>query len=251
MTEDKKDNQLDIKSVADIIDQKLSPEAKKILAKLDNQEKLIKYKWLYFKASNLNEFDFREYNSLKELFKATYYRNLKIEDAERKQDEFMVVLDALDKYKRRKPDYETPIKNILINSKKFYDGTEMIINAFKNKIFPLCSEDFPEYKDRDEDESNDEFYTPRELEAIPELSNFENEEETLRDIPDLESEESAAQRRNQRGQGLKILTPSQMLSRPPISFAQLKPGNNSQKLKKEIRPVLYSLYRSKNKQNSL
>ena len=32
--------------------------------------------------------------------------------------------------------------------------------------------------------------------------------------------------RNQRGQGLKILTPNQMLSRLPISLAQLKAGNN-------------------------
>ena len=47
-------------------------------------------------------------------------------------------------------------------------------------------------------------------------------------MPELESEESAAQRRNQTGQGLKILTPNQMLSRLPISFAQLKAGNNSQ-----------------------
>ena len=35
----------------------------------------------------------------------------------------------------------------------------------------------------------------------------------------------------QKGQGLKILTPSQMLSRLPISLAQLKAGNNSEKLK--------------------
>ena len=38
----------------------------------------------------------------------------------------------------------------------------------------------------------------------------------------------------QKGQGLKILTPSQMLSRLPISLAQLKAGNNSEKLKNEI-----------------
>ena len=31
----------------------------------------------------------------------------------------------------------------------------------------------------------------------------------------------------QSGQGLKILTPSQMLSRLPISLAQLEAGNNS------------------------
>ena len=51
--------------------------------------------------------------------------------------------------------------------------------------------------------------------------------------------------RNQEGQGLKILTPSQLLSRLPISLAQLKAGNNSEKLKNEIRQLLYSLYRSK------
>ena len=42
-------------------------------------------------------------------------------------------------------------------------------------------------------------------------------------------------KQNQEGQGLKILTPSQMFSRLPITFAQLKAGNNSEKLKNEIR----------------
>ena len=49
----------------------------------------------------------------------------------------------------------------------------------------------------------------------------------------------------QQGQGLKILTPNQMLSRLPISLAQLKAGNNSEKLKNEIQQLLYSLYRPK------
>ena len=48
------------------------------------------------------------------------------------------------------------------------------------------------------------------------------------------------------GEGLKTLTPNQMLSRLPISLAQLEAGNNSEKLKNEIRQLLYSLYRSKN-----
>ena len=72
---------------------------------------------------------------------------------------------------------------------------------------------------------------------------LENEEETPRDMPKLASEESAAQRRNQRGQGLKILTPQQTLIRLPISLAQLKAGNNSEKLKNEIRQLLYFPYR--------
>ena len=37
-----------------------------------------------------------------------------------------------------------------------------------------------------------------------------------------------------------------MLSRLPITLAQLKAGNNPQKLIKEIRQLLYSLYRSRN-----
>ena len=45
--------------------------------------------------------------------------------------------------------------------------------------------------------------------------------------------------------GLRILTPNQMLSRLPITLVQLKAGNNSEKLKNEIRQLLYSLYRSK------
>ena len=51
---------------------------------------------------------------------------------------------------------------------------------------------------------------------------------------------------NQAGQRLKILLPNQMLSRLPIFLAQLNAGNNYEKLKNEIRQLLYSLYRSKN-----
>ena len=41
-----------------------------------------------------------------------------------------------------------------------------------------------------------------------------------------------------------------MLSRLPISLGQLNAGNNSEKLKKEISQLLYSLYRSKNLQSN-
>ena len=57
---------------------------------------------------------------------------------------------------------------------------------------------------------------------------------------DLKSEESATE-----VEGLKILTPDQTLRRLLIFLAQLKAGNNSEKLKNEIRQLLYSLCRSK------
>ena len=58
-------------------------------------------------------------------------------------------------------------------------------------------------------------------------------------MPELESEEPA----EQKGVGLKILTPDQMLSRLPITLAQLKARNDSEKLENEIRQLLHSLYR--------
>ena len=48
-----------------------------------------------------------------------------------------------------------------------------------------------------------------------------------------------------KGEGLKILTPNQMLKRLPIALAQVKAGNNSESLLNEIRQIVYSLYRSK------
>ena len=50
--------------------------------------------------------------------------------------------------------------------------------------------------------------------------------------------------RIKKAKDLKYITPHQMPSRLPISLAQLKAGNNSEKLKNEIRQSLFSLYRS-------
>ena len=49
----------------------------------------------------------------------------------------------------------------------------------------------------------------------------------------------------QKGTGLKISTPNQMLKRLQIALAQIKAGNNSKSLLNEIRQIVYSLCRSK------
>ena len=51
--------------------------------------------------------------------------------------------------------------------------------------------------------------------------------------------------REQKGTGLKILTPNQMLKRLAIALAQVKTGNNSESLLNEIRQIVYFLHRSK------
>ena len=48
-----------------------------------------------------------------------------------------------------------------------------------------------------------------------------------------------------RREGLKILTPKQILQRLPVSLAQVKAGNASENLLNEIRQIIYSLYRNK------
>ena len=86
----------------------------------------------------------------------------------------------------------------------------------------------------------------------------------IRNMPHLESEEDAAKRLatikkisktsnkeeplqdTKIGEGLKILTPNQLLTRLPILLAQKQAGNTSQNLNNEIRQIIYSSYRSKN-----
>ena len=44
------------------------------------------------------------------------------------------------------------------------------------------------------------------------------------------------------GTSLKILSPNKLLTRLPVLLAQIKAGDNSYKLKNEIRQILYLLY---------
>ena len=81
---------------------------------------------------------------------------------------------------------------------------------------------------------------------IEQMGDDVNEIEKPDEIVDIVEKILEYNRQNQEGQGLKILTPHQILSRLPITLAQIKSGNNLEKLKNEIRQLLYSLHRSRN-----
>ena len=83
-------------------------------------------------------------------------------------------------------------------------------------------------------------------EEIKKMSEAEKEIEDPESIVNIVQEILKFNKQNQQEEGIKILTPNQMLNRLPIALAQLNAGNNSNKLKNEIRQLLYSLYRSKN-----
>ena len=64
------------------------------------------------------------------------------------------------------------------------------------------------------------------------MSEDENETEKFNKILEIVEEILIFNKENreEQGLGLKILTPKQMLTRLPITLAQLKAGNNSEKL---------------------
>ena len=70
--------------------------------KLNNQEKLINYKKLYFKRGDKVDYDFTNFSFLREFFIAIYYREIFIPGAEREQgnfDDIIKILEAINQEK--------------------------------------------------------------------------------------------------------------------------------------------------------
>ena len=92
--------------------------------------------------------------------------------------------------------------------------------------------------------------TPEQKKVINNLENFyKSGEEVInffREYVEMLSDANCNAKQDEtKGKGLKILTPKQMIQRLPIALAQVKAGNNSENLLKEIRQIIYSLYQSK------
>ena len=173
------------------------------------------------------KYEFNNFTFSSKFTSKMYRRDLMLQEAEDGQQELEILINKLNN--NYNPKNQTKIKekdDALKSARKLFSIREEIIRAFKKGVFPYI----------------DGFQVVKESDKKSTLGN-ENIEAT--DMSDVEGEESAVERRNQQAQGHKMLTPNQMLSRLTISLAQLKAGNNSEKLKNEIRQLLYSLYRSK------
>ena len=177
------------------------------------------------KTDGKTKYEFNKFALPLRLAIKIYRHDLTLQEARDDQQELEILINNLNN--NYNPTNLTKIKekdDTLKSAKKIAHYQGKIINAFRKVIFPYI--DRFQVKKRTDEDIDEEMDT------------------TI--MPELESEESAPERRNEQGKGVKILTPNQMLSRLPISLAQLKAGNNSEKLKNEIRQLLYSLYRSKN-----
>ena len=198
------------------------------------------------------------YNELYDIYKSKYSKKINKLSAKDKKsliikklrlsDDYLYSSEEEEEQKPIKDDYKTLIKQIIdeetnINDDlfnkyfKFQRPSDMLILLNKtndteknNKLINLIISGLKDLK-----------------EEIKKMSEAKIENEDPESTVNIVEKILKFNEQNQQnGQGIKILTPSQMINRLPIALAQLEVGNNSNKLKNEIRQLLYSLYRSKN-----
>ena len=191
--------------------------------------------------------------------KLFYYKKLRLaDDYQYKSEEEEEEEEEKEQQTSKKPDKNEPLKksakdywikfNEWVNEKERGINNEILQKLFKYQRPSGMLKDL--YKINDKCRNNDLVNVIKgglsDLKnEIKNISEEEKEIEKPNEITDVVKQILEFNKQNQQGQGLKILTPDQMLSRLPITLAQLKAGNNSQKLTNEIRQLLYSLYRSK------
>ena len=94
---------------------------------------------------------------------------MKINKAERKQEEFSVVLNVLSGYSPRAQKYIEAKNKLLDNANNFYKGRQKIIEGFKNKIFPIYHDDEDsrfENSDGDDIRNNNGLIDDKKLERL-------------------------------------------------------------------------------------
>ena len=130
-----------IKEVTDFVKEPLSLEEKALIAETGVIQKDVDYKKLIIRGGNNIMYDFSDYKTFKELFRNLYYKKMSINDAEMEQNEFDAKFSALKKYSPKGQKYFETKNKLLNNAENFYKGREKIIEGFKEKIFPIKSDD--------------------------------------------------------------------------------------------------------------
>ena len=129
-----------IKWITNFVEKSLSQEEIAFINEIKSIDKNVKYTKLYFRGGNGVLHDLNNYKTFKELFREVF-KNISIDETERKQDKFWGDLDNLKKYDASMSKYVELKENVLKNAKKKnYDGKEEIIKRFKNIFFPLFKE---------------------------------------------------------------------------------------------------------------
>ena len=97
-----------------------------------------------------NSVDFSTFTRIGDTYGETY-----IPEAERQQEFLEDEFDRLDNHKPRINIYQVRRRNVLNNIRRLRDGRRLLIDAFRNKIYPLRDPAFyPQYRDSESDDEN-------------------------------------------------------------------------------------------------
>ena len=124
-----------IKEVTDFVEETLSLEAKGLIKEIRIMQKDVDYGKLKITDDNKNTYDFSDYKTFKELFRDLHYRNMTINEEERKQNVFDWVLGALSKYSAKKREYIEAKNKPLNNAKNFARGEKKLLKGLKMEYF--------------------------------------------------------------------------------------------------------------------
>ena len=94
-----------IKEVTDFVEEPLSPEGIALINKIRSIQKDDDNRKLKITGGNNLTYNFSHYKTFKELFRDIYYRNMSINEAERRQNEFYGVLNVLRRYFLKNENY--------------------------------------------------------------------------------------------------------------------------------------------------
>ena len=92
---------MNIKEVIYFVEKLLTAESNALINEIRCIQKDVDYRKLKFADGKGVTYDFSDYTTFKELFRDIYYRNMSINKAERKQNEFNAALSVLSGYSPR------------------------------------------------------------------------------------------------------------------------------------------------------
>ena len=189
-----KNDKLKLKSLRYLINKENKKQVQYFDKIANLEETEIDYNKSYYKSGNKRNFE--EFGTMADLFpKKNKFEKITLGDAELKLVELNYQLNSLENTIARKQTYKDKKAKVLKNAKSLFEGQKLIYSGFIDKTFTI----------------GDEFSTPKPVtprDKIPDIGIREilgDEEETPIDMLDLETEESAEERRNQRGQDNKCL----------------------------------------------
>ena len=119
------------REVTDCVKEPLSLEAKGLIEEIKIIQKDVDYKKLKISGGNKTTYDFSDYKTFKELFRDLYYRNMTINKAERKQEEFDGVIGVLSAYSTKREEYVEAKNKLLNNAKNFTTGEKELLRGLK------------------------------------------------------------------------------------------------------------------------